>query len=165
MGIGGNCYREWYRHINLSCIRSIMVDCPHNDNCIIDRYRIPGFHNKCELMTWSGGLIDWVEGNTAFISVAFSWKLQDAYQRCIWYQAQGYRVRAGGPGTFARRSYLADVAELGGEIDALIHHNPQATIASRGCPVGWSRARARAAVCPCSRSARRSRSGSGHRPR
>jgi hypothetical protein len=31
---------------------------------------------------------------------------------------------------------LEDVAELGGEVDALIHHNPQATVASRGCPVG-----------------------------
>ena len=45
-------------------------------------------------------------------------------------------MRAGGPGTFARRSYLADVAELGGEVDALVRHNPDATITSRGCPVG-----------------------------
>ena len=34
------------------------------------------------------------------------------------------------------RNYLADVAYLGGEFDALIHHNPDATMASRGCPVG-----------------------------
>jgi hypothetical protein len=87
-------------------------------------------------MSWSGGLIDWVEGDTAFVSVAFSWKLQDAYQRCAWYRSQGYKVRAGGPGTFARRSYLEDVAELGGEVDAIIHHNPDATYASHGCPVG-----------------------------
>ena len=87
-------------------------------------------------MAWSGGFAEWTEGDTAYLSVAFSWRLPDAYQRAIWYKSQGYRIRAGGPGLFARRSYLADVAELGGEVDALIHHNPQATIASRGCPVG-----------------------------
>lgn len=87
-------------------------------------------------MAWSGGLAEWIEGDTAYLSVAFSWRLPDAYQRAVWYRAQGYSVRAGGPGLFARRSYLADVAESGGEVEALVHHNPQATIASRGCPVG-----------------------------
>lgn len=89
-------------------------------------------------MAWSGGLAEWIEGDTAFISVAFSWRLPDAYQKAIWYKQQGYKVRAGGPGMFAPnlRKYLADVAELGGEVDALVHHNQQATIASRGCPVG-----------------------------
>jgi hypothetical protein len=38
---------------------------------------------------------------------------------------------------FTRKHYLADVAELGGDVpDALVHHNPMATMASRGCPVG-----------------------------
>lgn len=89
-------------------------------------------------MAWSGGLAEWIEGDIAFLSIAFSWRLPDAYQRAIWYREQGYKVRAGGPGMFAPslRRYLADVAELCGEADALIHHNPQATIASRGCPVG-----------------------------
>lgn len=89
-------------------------------------------------MSWSNGLAEWIDGDTAFLSVAFSWRLPDAYQKAVWYHEQGYRVRAGGPGMFAPslRKYLADVADLEGEIDALIHHNPQATIASRGCPVG-----------------------------
>jgi hypothetical protein len=90
-------------------------------------------------MGWSGGLAQWVDGDTAYLSVVFSWRLPDAYQRAIWYREQGYKVRAGGPGMFAPklRNYLVDVAELGGEIvDALIHHNKDATIASRGCPVG-----------------------------
>src|SRR3989304_6263671 len=89
-------------------------------------------------MGWSNGFAEWVEGDTAFVSVAFSWRLPDAYQRAVWWRAQGYKVRAGGPGMFAPslRNYLADVAELGGEVDALVHHNPLATIASRGCPVG-----------------------------
>lgn len=87
-------------------------------------------------MSWSNGLSEWIEDDTAYISVAFSWRLIDAYQRCVWYRAQGYKVRAGGPGLFGNRNYLNDVAEMGGEVDALPHHNPLATIASRGCPVG-----------------------------
>ncbi len=87
-------------------------------------------------MSWSGGLAEWIEGDTAYLSVVFSWKLPDAFQRAIWYRAQGYRVRAGGTALFTNRKYLADVAEIGGEVDALVYHNPKATIASRGCPVG-----------------------------
>lgn len=89
-------------------------------------------------MAWSGGLAEWVYGDTAYLSVAFSWRLPDAYQRAVWYRCAGYKVRAGGPGMFAPslRNYLSDVAELGGEVDALVHHSPLATIASRGCPVG-----------------------------
>ena len=85
---------------------------------------------------WSKGLTEWIEGKTAYISVAFSWRLEEAYQRAVWLNLQRYRVRAGGPATFVRKDYLRDVAELGGEIDALPHHNPDATMASRGCPVG-----------------------------
>lgn len=90
------------------------------------------------MSAWSGGLAEWIEDDTAYLSVVFSWKLPAAYQRAIWYREQGYKVRAGGPGMFAPnlRKYLADVAELGGECEALTHHNKDATIASRGCPVG-----------------------------
>jgi len=88
---------------------------------------------------WSGGLAEWVDGDTAYLSVAFTWRLDEAHYRALFYRAQGYRVRAGGPALFLVKMQheLADVAELGGEVhDALVHHNPQATIASRGCPVG-----------------------------
>jgi len=87
-------------------------------------------------MKWSGGFADWVDGDTAYLSVAFSWRLPDAYQRAIWYAEHGYRVRAGGPGVYANKKYLADVAEIGGDVKALTHHCADATIASRGCPVG-----------------------------
>lgn len=88
-------------------------------------------------MSWSGGLAEWIEGDTAMLSVAFTWRLQDAYQRAAWYRAQGYRVRAGGPAVFRLADYLAPVAVVGGDApDAISHHNPLATIASRGCPVG-----------------------------
>lgn len=86
---------------------------------------------------WAGGLAEWTEGETAYLSVAFTWKLPDAYQRAIFYKAQGMTVRAGGPGIFTQKHYLADVAEIGGDYpDAIAKQNPMATIASRGCPVG-----------------------------
>ncbi|WP_332687814.1 hypothetical protein, partial [Devosia sp.] len=89
------------------------------------------------LGSWSDGLAEWTEGDTAYLSIAFTWKLDEAWSRACWYRAAGYKVRAGGPGVFTRKHYLADVAEIGGEIpDAIARHNPMATTASRGCPVG-----------------------------
>jgi hypothetical protein len=87
-------------------------------------------------MSWSGGIAEWIEGDTAFISVAFSWKLDEAFQRAIWYKEAGYSVRVGGGGLFLRKNYFDGIADTRGDVEALIHHNPQATIASRGCPVG-----------------------------
>lgn len=89
------------------------------------------------LGSWPDGLAEWTDGDTAYLSVAFTWKLDEAYSKAVYYRALGYKVRAGGPGIFTRKHYLADVAELGGDVpDALVRHNPMATIASRGCPVG-----------------------------
>lgn len=90
-------------------------------------------------MNWSGGLAEWEDGDTVFLSVAFTWKLDDAYMRAIFHRARGMKVRAGGPGLFLAKMKhrLADVAEVGGDVpDAVRRHNPNATIASRGCPVG-----------------------------
>jgi len=90
-------------------------------------------------MSWSGGIAEWVEGDTAYLSVVFSWRLPDAYSRGAWYRASGRRVIAGGPAVFFNKEYLSKVAEIGEEFpDAIMHHNPNATIASRGCPVGCS---------------------------
>jgi hypothetical protein len=88
-------------------------------------------------MSWVNGLAEWTDGDTAYLSVAFTWRLQDAYMRAVNYRQQGYRVRAGGPGVFVPKTFLTDVAEVGGDYpDAVRRHNPMATIASRGCPVG-----------------------------
>jgi len=84
-------------------------------------------------MTWPGTFAEWVDGNIAYLSVAFTWDLQAAHQRAVWLAQQGYRVRAGGPAVSLVPHMLADVAELGGEVDALPHHNPDATFTSRGC--------------------------------
>lgn len=85
------------------------------------------------LMNWSGGYIEWVEGNTAYISVVFSWLLGKAFQRAVWLKMQGYEVRAGGPAVSYNPKFLASVAEIGGEVDALSRHNPDATFTTRGC--------------------------------
>lgn len=86
---------------------------------------------------WSGGLAEWTEGDTVYLSIAFTWRLDDAYSRAIFWRSMGYKVRAGGPAIFTRKHHLRDVAEIGGDIpDAVVRHNPMATIASRGCPVG-----------------------------
>lgn len=88
---------------------------------------------------WIGGLADWTDGDAAYLSVAFTWLLDKAYAKAVWYRALGYRVRAGGPALFLKsmRHEIEDVAECGGEYpDAIARQNPNATIASRGCPVG-----------------------------
>jgi hypothetical protein len=82
---------------------------------------------------WGNGIAEWVEGDTAYVSVVFSWMLQKAYARCIWYKQAGYQVRAGGPAVKMNPKFLAGVATLGGQVDALSHHNPDATYTTRGC--------------------------------
>lgn len=86
---------------------------------------------------WSGGIAEWHSDGTAYISVAFTWLLDEAYQRAAYYKGAGYRVKVGGPAVFVRKDYLSDVAEVGGDLpDSITRHNPNATFASRGCPVG-----------------------------
>lgn len=82
---------------------------------------------------WSGGLAEWIDGNTAYLSVVFSWKLQEAYQRAAWLSQQGYLVRAGGPAVAMNPDSMSGIAQVGGTVDALSRHNPNATFTSRGC--------------------------------
>lgn len=85
-------------------------------------------------MTWSKGIVHWAEDGAAFLSVPFTWELPRAYSLAVWYRGLGCRVRAGGPAVSLMPQHLAPVAELGGGVDALPRHNPQATFTSRGCP-------------------------------
>ncbi len=82
---------------------------------------------------WSKKTVTWVEGDTAFVSVPFTWNLPKAYSECVWWKQQGYKVRAGGCAVSLIPDYLTGVAEIGGEVDALPHHNPEATFTTRGC--------------------------------
>lgn len=84
-------------------------------------------------MSWSGGYAEWTDGDTAYISVVFSWKLDEAYQRAVWLSNMGYKVRAGGPAVTLNPQKISGVAEIGGTVKALPYHNPDATFTSRGC--------------------------------
>ena len=90
------------------------------------------------MSNWSGGLAQWTEDDVAYLSVVFSWMLPVAYDEAVWYRERGFRVLAGGPAVWVRPGYLKDVAEVkpNGCVKALTQHNKDATIASRGCPVG-----------------------------
>lgn len=84
-------------------------------------------------MSWPKRAIDWIENGTAYVSVPFTWELPQAYSRCAFLEAEGYKVRAGGPAVDLMPDYLADVAQIGGSVNALPHHNPMATVTMRGC--------------------------------
>ena len=73
-------------------------------------------------MGWRAGIADWIDGETAYVSVPFTWLLPQAYERASWFACQGYRVRAGGPGVALMPDYLRDIAEIGGDVDALPRH-------------------------------------------
>lgn len=94
---------------------------------------------------WSDGLTHWRDetDRTAFISIAFTWKVREAVRIAEYYAGLGYRVRAGGPALFTQpmQHMIREVAEIGNDgvgflPDAIRRHNPFATTASRGCPVG-----------------------------
>ena len=87
------------------------------------------------------GLSEWTDGDQVFLSIAFTWKLPEARSRAVWWRSLGYDVKAGGPALFLprMRAVLEGVAKVGGDLpDAISRHNPRATFASRGCPVGCS---------------------------
>jgi hypothetical protein len=89
--------------------------------------------------TWAKGVVDWTEGDTAFVSVVFSWDVDEAHARVAWWRQAGFKVRVGGPGVFTakRAREFVGLAEVGGRIaDVQRRHNPMATKASEGCPVG-----------------------------
>lgn len=85
------------------------------------------------MSSWSGGYVEWIEKNIAYISVVFSWQLEKAYQRAVWLKQMGYCVKAGGPAVSMNPDILADIAEIGGAVNALPYHNPDATFTTRGC--------------------------------
>lgn len=91
------------------------------------------------MSAWAGGLAEWDDGDTTYLSVAFTWLLDKAALRALAARGLGKRVIAGGPALFlvSMRHELADVAEVRDSFpDAIAQHNSLATVASRGCPVG-----------------------------
>ena len=85
-----------------------------------------------EKVSWSGGLIDWIEEDTAYVSCVFSWQLDKAYMRALFLQSSGFYVKVGGPAIINNPSMFT-AFDLTGLPDALERHNPDATFTSRGC--------------------------------
>lgn len=76
------------------------------------------------VMSWNKDHpVVWSEGGKVYISVVFSWHLTEAYKRAEYWNGIGREVHVGGP---------AIVSSV--QINALSHHNPDATFTSRGCP-------------------------------
>lgn len=65
---------------------------------------------------WIKGVAHWVEGDTALISIAFTWRLPEARQIATYYHSLGRAVRIGGPAVFTKRArdYMAGYGEIGG---------------------------------------------------
>ncbi len=83
----------------------------------------------------SKGLATWTDGSHAYVSVVFSWNKPAAHQLAAWYVAQGYTVHVGGPAVAVDPAYFAALnTPATSAIDALAHHNPQATRTTIGCP-------------------------------
>jgi len=88
---------------------------------------------------WAGGLAEWEEGDTCYLSIAFTYKLPQAFSRSLFAKACGKKVVAGGPALMLpkMRAVLPGFVEIRDTYpDAIARHNPRATFASRGCPVG-----------------------------
>ena len=89
-------------------------------------------------MIWKKGFAEWTIGDTAYLSIVFSWDADAAYQRAVYLRASGYDVKVGGPGAWhpKQRSIFESVAEFGEHYpEAVLKHNANATFASHGCPV------------------------------
>lgn len=85
-------------------------------------------------MGWSGGYTEWTDGRSAFLSVAFSWKLQHAFQRAAWFRGSGYTVYVGGPAVEFNRHFFNGAVHTDYPMPEVVHrHNPQATFTTRGC--------------------------------
>jgi hypothetical protein len=96
---------------------------------------------------WVGGLAHWrdEQTHTAFLSIAFTWKINEAKRLAEYYAGLGYRVKAGGIG-LAQEIFWSDFQRFAeielrttsdGKVlgdgtlpDAVFKHNPLATTAS-----------------------------------
>lgn len=74
---------------------------------------------------WRKGIATWEIGSTLYISVPFTWLMEDAQKIAALHKGKG-PVRIGGPGTMQPSE--CDV------VDPILFHNPLATFTTRGCP-------------------------------
>lgn len=77
---------------------------------------------------WGNGFVEVTDGNRKYLSVVFSWKLEEAVIRYGELLQEGYDVEIGGPA-----ADYAGVSSMNGSMDFAHYHNPQATRTSTGC--------------------------------
>ena len=89
---------------------------------------------------WAAGPVIFEANGRTNISAVFTWDLPKVLYIATGLTNLGVRVRVGGPAVHVRtddRRRLAEIGDVGGNVsDAVARHNPDATFASRGCPVG-----------------------------
>ncbi len=80
---------------------------------------------------WHGknGPVSWRIGDTLYLSVVFSWDLQDAVAVSELWKSKGHRAVIGGPA-----AKLAGIQNGHVFYPVLPFHNPLATFTTRGCP-------------------------------
>jgi hypothetical protein len=88
--------------------------------------------NKDGLVGWRRGFVHWKANKTLYLSIPFTWHLEDARQMALKHNGP---VVAGGP---AVKLVGIDWADTPDECpyDTLAMHNPLATFTTRGCPNG-----------------------------
>ena len=83
-----------------------------------------------QINQWHKGVVSWKCGDSLYLSVPFTWLLDDARRLA---KLHGGRVVAGGPAVVLRGAPWAETpAEC--SFDVLAMHNPHATFTTRGCP-------------------------------
>lgn len=83
------------------------------------------------MYNWKKELVSWKIGNTLYISIVFSWQIQDA--KILAKRHEG-KVVVGGPAAILNQDKI-DFAEFQNttEFDVLSMHNPLSTFTTRGC--------------------------------
>ncbi len=79
--------------------------------------------NKVIYTSWKKGLVKWAVGNTLYISIPFTWLVEEAEQEARKWKG---KILMGGPGLMEPSKYEG--------FDPLLFHNPCATFTTRGCP-------------------------------
>ena len=77
---------------------------------------------------WGNGLVEVTEDHRKYLSVVFSWKLEEAVLRYGELLREGYDVEIGGPA-----ADYAGISSMNGDTDFARYHNPSATRTSTGC--------------------------------
>lgn len=83
---------------------------------------------------WRKGIATWTIKDTVYLSVPFTWLVEDAIGMIL---DSKKKAIVGGPGAWLMRDRFegtAEVRETGEPFEPVIHHNPLATFTTRGCP-------------------------------